>query len=436
MNDDLELKRKSTCCLMWLAENLPMFAVWETKESAVLWAAFDDLIQDIIPITSHDEGCRVAGTLHDLIISVFPGQDRQNRRQELLDIAAGRPSGADELLPLHSLWAGFIRSGRFSYSDQLVGKPFAAEICSCLIYSSFGCDDPDLACRLLGHASRDWQLRTDNDLVFNDFLHDRYFGFRQPVSKLCLNPIFCSWQGSRECDESHIMHNLAAIRVPKPSLPDAFGQQLLALSEAREVWRGLQAVDKIGKLLPLHFLLPNSAFLSMWATSQLWTTPLITDPTSPLRLMCLRRSTQAHVSRMLPFRLGYEQELVAMFDLSIAATAALLSQSQWWTSHYLDNDIFSIAHNPEMTWVGTAAEYSSCLQLILDDIWADRDQQLDAWQQLYALACVKLCFKHMWKIGDEARVAKWMESSYPNFDSASVIEGSSDDGLESEKDQL
>jgi hypothetical protein len=49
---------------------------------------------------------------------------------------------------------------------------------------------------------------------------------------------------------------------------------------------------------------------------------------------------------------------------------------------------------------------------MLDDIWADRDKQLDAWQQLYALACVKLWFKCMWKIGDEAEVAKWQADVY------------------------
>jgi hypothetical protein len=36
------------------------------------------------------------------------------------------------------------------------------------------------------------------------------------------------------------------------------------------------------------------------------------------------------------------------------------------------------------------------LQLLLDDIWADQEKQLDAWQQLYSLACVKKSFKHLW----------------------------------------
>jgi hypothetical protein len=63
-----------------------------------------------------------------------------------------------------------------------------------------------------------------------------------------------------------------------------------------------------------------------------------------------------------------------------------------------------------MTWFGTAADYSTCLRTILDDIWANRDDQLDAWQQLYALACVKLWFKCMWKTGDEAEVARWQSN--------------------------
>jgi hypothetical protein len=37
-----------------------------------------------------------------------------------------------------------------------------------------------------------------------------------------------------------------------------------------------------------------------------------------------------------------------------------------------------------------------CLQLIIDDIWADQDKQLDAWHQLYLLACVRTSFKYLW----------------------------------------
>jgi len=37
-----------------------------------------------------------------------------------------------------------------------------------------------------------------------------------------------------------------------------------------------------------------------------------------------------------------------------------------------------------------------CLQLIMNDIWEDSDEQLDAWQRLYVRACVRKWFKYLW----------------------------------------
>ena len=96
-----------------------------------------------------------------------------------------------------------------------------------------------------------------------------------------------------------------------------------------------------------------------------------------------------------------------MFDLTVTATRSLLSQESHWASHYMSDHVFALAESPDMTWFGTEAEFSTCLRSILDDIWANRGNQLDAWQQLYALACVKLWFKCMWKIGDDTEVARW-----------------------------
>lgn len=36
-----------------------------------------------------------------------------------------------------------------------------------------------------------------------------------------------------------------------------------------------------------------------------------------------------------------------------------------------------------------------CLQLIMNDIWEDSDEQLDAWQRLYVRACVRKWFKYL-----------------------------------------
>jgi hypothetical protein len=442
LDDDLELKRKSVDCLLWLAEHLPMVFMSQYDEFVALVAAFDDLIRDIILLTSYDEGFPIAGKLHDLVASVFPGRDRRSCRKELQDVAAGRPSDIDEMLPLYSLWVGILEIGRHSYFDHLVQKPFAAHICGSLIWNGAAGGDDDLSCRLLSHVLRYFQPWTDSNLPSGSFLHNRRLGYQQHsrrFSQSTVNPIIISWHGSLDHDEGSMIHDLATFRgsTCDPSLSSRFWLQVLGLFEARKVWRGPQAVDQDDCLLPLQLLLPNSEFLQMCAASQssAMTSPAL--PASRFRMMCLRRNQRIPVSRTWPHEVTHEHEAVAMFDLSTTATEALMLQSQWWTPEDAGSRTLATMNSLGMTWVGTAADYTSCLQVILDDIWQDRDQQLNAWQQLYALACLKLCFGRMWKIGNEARVARWTENAKrPYFEYPSTSESSSDDGLKNERDPL
>jgi hypothetical protein len=48
-------------------------------------------------------------------------------------------------------------------------------------------------------------------------------------------------------------------------------------------------------------------------------------------------------------------------------------------------------------FVGTTAERSACIGMILTDIWDDVDGQLTAWEQLYVRACVKCYFAWCWE---------------------------------------
>jgi hypothetical protein len=67
-----------------------------------------------------------------------------------------------------------------------------------------------------------------------------------------------------------------------------------------------------------------------------------------------------------------------------------------------------VAYSPEeksrirTNFVGTIAERSTCIDVILTDLWDDVDGQLTAWEQLYARACVKCYFACHWKSIDES----------------------------------
>ena len=297
-------------------------------------------------------------------------------------------------------------------------KTLAAVVCSRLIsLKLLGCAHDDyLISRLWDCISRHLQPRPQERIVSADFLYNRQFGFREGSGhdgihghRIFVNyqcRIVLAWLGSSDLDQADAMHGLAGIKCkispPHPSWP-----QISALLEVRDVWRGPQAFDENQQLLPLQLLLPNRAFMRWWAPDQPLGDSLPDAPLSSFRIICTDRKERINVSQVHQQQLVFQPVVVAIFDLSLAATACLLSQKPHWADPSVSNDVYSFTQRPNMTWLGTPDDYSTCLRTILDDIWADRDHQLDAWQQLYVLACVKLCFKCMWYIADEAEVAKW-----------------------------
>jgi hypothetical protein len=49
-------------------------------------------------------------------------------------------------------------------------------------------------------------------------------------------------------------------------------------------------------------------------------------------------------------------------------------------------------------FAGTSQQREECVQLIIQEVWQSIDNQLDAWHQLYILACVKKWFSTYWEI--------------------------------------
>jgi hypothetical protein len=439
ITDDAELKRKAVRCLSWLARHSPMIGIWEYADGGRgLHTRLDDLVQDIIALTTYDEAYNIIEELHDLTVLSFPGHDRRCCRAKLQDAGANDWKISLELQPLLSLWEGVRYSGQYSYFDRLADKSFAAVICSRLINTALAIHDEATMCRFLDHISQDIQFRTAGQTVYDDFLHSRQFSspvHKRHVTSRLGNPIVLTWQGKGDHDEIDIMHGLAALLSPRIGhSPERSWSQVLALMATRDVWRGPQAVDQRHALLPLHFLLPNSAFLQWWMSSQPWSSPLTSGFPSTFRLICMHPNRWKSGTKLLQRRrMASKETMVAVFDLSVTATTCLLSQSISWTS--LDNmsQFYTVAYALKMTWVSTKADYSACLKAIIDDIWANRDEQLDAWQQLYALTCVKLYLRRMWKIADQAKVAKWIESDYSGSDNASVSDSGSDEQSESEQ---
>lgn len=59
---------------------------------------------------------------------------------------------------------------------------------------------------------------------------------------------------------------------------------------------------------------------------------------------------------------------------------------------------FSKVYASEPEFEGTRGDYSKCRDVLLEDIRADTNAQLDAWQQMYLLACVRTQFHSFWHL--------------------------------------
>ena len=105
--------------------------------------------------------------------------------------------------------------------------------------------------------------------------------------------------------------------------------------------------------------------------------------TSPLQLVCLhRRALLDHRSQVRGQTAISTPKVVVLFEISSTLVKALLAKS---------NQPRSWEWNTNRTRLGNlaAADLESCVQAILEELWEDVRHQLDAWQQLYALACFK-----------------------------------------------
>jgi hypothetical protein len=103
-------------------------------------------------------------------------------------------------------------------------------------------------------------------------------------------------------------------------------------------------------------------------------------PSPRFRMLCL-----------LPGAVNWETE---MDDIPIVASFDLSSGCSQRLSRFYE------MFEPSIPLSGSQAEFNGCLEMLVKEIWTNEGCVLDAWQQLYLLACVKKGFKHYWTIKD------------------------------------
>jgi hypothetical protein len=119
------------------------------------------------------------------------------------------------------------------------------------------------------------------------------------------------------------------------------------------------------------------------------------------------------LKKTIPPRQRYEIAPVCTFELRHAANEVLLRYHLLRREALDANSVCELTSSAEgyreatpsdRAFAGTEADFERCRDGILKEIWANDRCQVDSWQQLYLLTCVKLYFKTLWKIGPRCGV--------------------------------
>jgi hypothetical protein len=228
------------------------------------------------------------------------------------------------------------------------------------------------------------QRKSELGLLLAKFLLDEYSREAQGV---CMKSVYargvfctCTWTYSGHPNESkeveYLLEVCSALKKNASSghhmqtgLPEDYRAALLAAFDARQLFFGEQVYATQRNSRPLRISLPwqhvvhshETVFPSSFRRMR-----------ANLRLTCLTGDPR-------------EANECKCFDLSVRSSSYIL---QFRTGLEMAG----------MAFTGTLQQREKSLQIVADEIWQNNDNQLDAWSQLYFLACVKTSFRDYWQI--------------------------------------
>ena len=192
-----------------------------------------------------------------------------------------------------------------------------------------------------------------------------------------------SWDARAYVSEATVrtFSNLLKVTIDLFGLPSTpqvgiFHTEIFALLRKYNVYLGVELMSRERVLSPLQIQ-------TDW--------PLQTRPQQSdncLRILCLAKPIFGQ--HWIADRNGempshqYGEDVISLFDTRVESLEALRDA-------YVNPRVFP-------RFQGTQGDFSDCLEQILSRVRADERGQLDAWQQLYTLACVKTYFKDFWTI--------------------------------------
>jgi hypothetical protein len=132
-----------------------------------------------------------------------------------------------------------------------------------------------------------------------------------------------------------------------------------------------------------------------------------------LRLVCLHPKGKPQRDSLQLMDPRIDETVVSLFDISTTAIARMRDCGDALRRDCEDD-------SDEAT---VSRLYLSCHDIILEDVWADTLQQLNAWQQLFTLACVR---RYLMKWCQDLGGERWMQliGCEDDFASSNASEGS------------
>jgi hypothetical protein len=295
------------------------------------------------------------------------------------------PSWSEEL----DFWTGALSIEGYLESrwDLLVRHPHARAICSglvCITFPQF--DDPKgvMYLRLLAfldETSTETAANALEHIARNDYNSD----------KICTH---VSWDASSAMDDEHVTANLVTAATHDLVWPGElasyhYSPAVFALLQRQNTFIGRSQLSPGPRerfTLHIQVRLRTSLTKDVRACGS-----AVEGPGCPThyRLLCLVNRCGMLRSDWMPCT----GVVVGKYDVELESLGALFEPQMIRDDRFLS---FVLPLFP--TFVGTQERFEYCLDKVKQEVWANRKGQLDAWQQLCMLACVKRSFKHFWTI--------------------------------------
>lgn len=247
---------------------------------------------------------------------------------------------------------------------QVKRNAHAREICACLAVSMI-------------HSLQEWsQEELPGDSLAVEYLaKERKTDLKSQELRLDQNGHF-SWQGFEALNGRESHHALNWI-LQTDRIED--WSAIARICDALQICCGTNLQHGSRRRAPLQIQLPvmffNSRVRVRDTGESRWRGAI-------LRLLCV----DVRAERLGEPSYDEDTKVVAHFDLSPGLTSELMT---FLCHQGEDGDMV-------LRSTGSPEDLAHCLKRVQSEIWANKDERLDAWRQLYGLACVKTWFEDFW----------------------------------------